>query len=156
MVKNITFSMNCNEEALFILQIKKVLLQNNYLRCRAHGNSCTSFTGFWRRSPQSVPINKNAQVYMPSVGIVVRRKDDSRVEVMDIWWSPAFNLTVWFANENGCALSWDCIEDLLLVTSRKCLTGTPCLRRLCVNWALIYDKAKLWSTSDIQNAGERD
>jgi hypothetical protein len=41
-------------------------------------------------------------VYMPSVGIVVRRR--SRVEGnMDIWWSPSFQSDrVWFANENGC------------------------------------------------------
>jgi hypothetical protein len=77
-----------NEEAL-ILQIKKVATKNNYLRCRADGNSRNALPAFEGDHHNQCPSTRTG-VYMPSVGIVVRRKDDSRVEA--IWTSGGLQL----------------------------------------------------------------
>jgi hypothetical protein len=92
-----------------ILQIKVRLLQNIYLRCRAH-ETATSVTGF--EGDHTISAEQECTgVYMPSVGIVVRRKDDSRVEGnMDIWWS---QLSIWpcvVCQREWMWIPWDCLE----------------------------------------------
>jgi hypothetical protein len=103
----ITFSDEfANEEAL-ILQIKSTATSKIIIYDVERTETAAQALPAFLKAITTISAHQQecTGVYMPSVGIVVRRKDDSRVEGnMDIWWSPSFRSDrVWFANENGCA-----------------------------------------------------
>jgi hypothetical protein len=102
MVKNITFSMNSQTKKLFILQIKKgyyKIIIYDVERTETAAQALPAFEGDHHNQCPSTRMHRSICRRLGSWcgGRMIRAWSN-----MDIWWSPAFNLTVWFANENGC------------------------------------------------------